>query len=36
LLRKDYERMRLIEKEENINLPHVEIIPGPSEMLDDL
>lgn len=35
LLRKDYERMRLIEKEENLNVPHTEVLPDPDELLDD-
>lgn len=35
VLRRDYLRMRLIEKEENINAPTVEVIPNLDEFLDD-
>ena len=35
LLRKDYERMRIIEKEENLNVPAVEVLPNLDELIDD-
>jgi hypothetical protein len=33
LLRKDYERMRLIVKEENLNIPTMEVLKGLDELI---
>jgi hypothetical protein len=35
LLRKDYERMRLIVKEENLNFPTMEVLKGLDELIDE-
>jgi hypothetical protein len=35
LLRKDYERMRLIVKEENLNVPTMEVLKGLDELIDE-
>lgn len=35
LLRKDYERMRLIVKEDNLNVPTMEVLKGLDEQLDE-
>jgi hypothetical protein len=35
VLRKDYQRMRIIEKEESPNIPAVEFLPNPDELIDD-
>ena len=35
LLRKDYERMRLIVKEENLNVPSMEVLKGLDEMNEE-
>jgi len=36
LLRKDYERMRIIEKEESLNVPALEVLPNQEDLIEDL